>query len=519
MSAAHVHPIEAVETSFARARAHAAKVEGMLTSDDMIRKPHSDLEEMLVAQGQEWARLMLEENLRLRAELERKTSVTGADGEERKSARASERQLETLLGRVPVPRLAYQAPGSSDLHPMDAALNLPREMYSHGVRRFVARKAAMASFDEVVDDLRETTGATIAKRQVEELVIRAAQDFDAFYEQRAAARDPKDDLLIISTDGKGIVMRHEDLREGTRRAAEKSVRKLETRLTPGEKSNRKRMAQVATVYSIAPFPRGPADILHSLRAKDDVDARRPRPTDKRVWASVEKSARAVIREAFAEALRRDPKQTRRWIVLVDGEPKQLRAVKAEARRAGVTVTILADIVHVIEYVWDAARALFGESNAKAEKWVEDRLLALLTGRSGGDVAKTIRWWEARDKKLDAAAHAAIDTTCNYLADRTRTRLLRYREALHDGLPIATGVIEGACRHVVKDRMDRTGARWSLTGAEAVLRLRAIRASKDFDAYWVFHLDRDKERNHASRYEDGNVPDPLPPAKPRLRRVK
>jgi hypothetical protein len=462
---------------------------------------------------------MLEENLRLRAQLEEKRAVADADGVERTSVRDSERHLETLLGRVEVPRLAYQAPGTEDLHPMDAALNLPREMYSHGVRRFVARKAAMASFDEVVDDLRETTGASIAKRQVEELAIRAAQDFDAFYEQRAAARDPSDDLMVISTDGKGIVMRHEDLREGTRRAAETSSRKLETRLTPGEKSNRKRMAQVATVYSVAPFPRGPADILHSLRDEKEVDAKRPRPTDKRVWASVEKAQRSVVREAFAEALRRDPEKKRRWVVLVDGEQKQLRAVKAEARRAGVKVTILADIVHVIEYVWDAARALFGESNAKAEKWVQDRLLALLTGRSGGEVAKTIRWWEARDKKLDASAHAAINSTCRYLADRTRTRLLRYQDALADGLPIATGVIEGACRYVVKDRMDRTGARWSLTGAEAVLRLRAIRASKDFDAYWAFHLEQDRTRNHASRYEDGKVPDPLPAPKPRLKRVK
>ena len=449
-----------------------------------------------MARGKEWARLMLEENLRLRAQLERKTEVVGVDGVERESTRESERHLETVLGRVAVPRLAYQAPGGDGPSSDGCRTNLPRELFSHGVRRLVARQAATLSFDEVVDTVRELTGSSIAKRQVEELAVRAAQDFDAFYEQRAAARDPKGDLLIISTDGKGIVMRHEDLRESTRQAAEKSARKLETRLTPGlKKGNRKRMAQVATVYSIAPFARGPADILHSLRDADRVDAKRPRPTDKRVWASVEKSARAVIRKAFAEALRRDPDKSRRWVVLVDGEPKQLRAVKAEARRAGVEVTILADIVHVIEYVWDAARALFGESNAKAEKWVEDRLLALLTGRSGGDVAKTIRWWGARDDQLDEAAHAAIDKTCRYLANRTRTRLLRYQDALRDGLPIATGVIEGACRYVVKDRMDRTGARWSLTGAEAVLRLRAIRASKDFDAYWAFHLDRDRERNH------------------------
>jgi hypothetical protein len=226
----------------------------------------------------------------------------------------------------------------------------------------------------------------------------------------------------------------------------------------------------------------------------------------------------VIREAFSEALRRDPDKKRRWVVLVDGEPKQLRAVKAEARRADVRITLLVDIVHVLEYIWDAARALFGESNEKAESWVGDRLLALVSGSSGGDVARTIRWWAAR-RKLDAPAVAAIEKSCGYLADRSRTRLMHYEEALRDGLPIATGVIEGACRYLVKDRMDRTGARWSLSGAEAVLRLRAIRASGDFDEYWRFHLEHDKTRNHASRYYNAMLPDPIPSPKPRLKRLK
>ena len=136
----------------------------------------------------------------------------------------------------------------------------------------------------------------------------------------------------------GIVMRHEDLRESTRLAAEKKVNKLETRLTPGEKSNRKRMAQVAAVYSVAQWVRSASDVLHEVRP-DDVAKRRPAPHDKRVWASVEQSPRKVIRAMFDEALRRDPDKRRRWVVLVDGEPRQLRAVKAEARRAGVKVTI------------------------------------------------------------------------------------------------------------------------------------------------------------------------------------
>jgi len=516
MSAAKAESIDVTEVPFVRARTHAARVEGKLGSMEMIRAPHSDVEELCDAQGKEWARLMLEEHLALRAALEKRVEVKGADGVERGSTRESERHLETVVGTVAVPRNAYQAPGSEDLHPMDAVLNLPRERFSYGIRKLVAKEVARASFDEVVEMVKDWGGASIAKRQVEELAVRAAQDFDAFYEQREPAHDPATDLLVLSTDGKGIVMRHEDLRQATRLAAEKKVNKLQTRLAPGEKNNRKRMAQVAAVYSVAPWPRTATEVLRKPAEKDTT--KRPKPHDKRVWASVEKHPRKVIRAMFDEALRRDPERQRRWVVLVDGEPKQLAAVKAEARRIGVKPTILVDVIHVLEYVWKAARALFGQSTPEAEAWVEARLLALLTGRSGGEVAQTIRWWESR-RELDDAAHKMIDNACGYLADRTRTRLMHYAAALRDGLPIATGVIEGACRYLVKDRMDRTGARWSLTGAEAVLRLRAVRASGDFDAYWQFHLAREKERNHLTRYADGTIPDPLPALKPRLRRVK
>ena len=251
-----------------------------------------------------------------------------------------------------------------------------------------------------------------------------------------------------------------------------------------------------------------------------MEARRPRPRDKRVWASVEKTPRKVIREAFEEAQRRDPDHRRRWVVLVDGEPKQIKAVKAEARRVGVKVEIIVDIIHVIEYLWKAARALFGESNLEAESWVGDRLLGLLSGRTGGEVAHTIRWWASRcEDQLDAAARKAIQQATRYLADRTRTRLMHYADALRDGLPIATGVIEGACRYLVKDRMDRTGARWSLSGAEAVLRLRALQASGDFDEYWKFHLAQEQHRNHSGHYAAGEIPDPLPRPRPHLRCVK
>jgi hypothetical protein len=493
-----------------------------LSNAGTLRAEHGEVERWLDVEGRELLRLMFQEHLELRGAAERPVLVRDAEGEERSQKRPKERGLETVFGEVEVRRLLYQAPGREGLAPLDAVLNLPPDHYSHGVRLVVAKEIARASYGEVEELLVDHSGAKIGKRQLEELAARAAQDFDAFYELDKLEREATGDLLVLSTDAKGIVMLHRDLREATRLAAERSTQKLETRLSPGEKADRKRMAQVGTVYTLEPWQRTAADVLHTLR-DEDTNKKRPRPRDKRVWASVEKHPRMVIRQIFEEALRRDPERKRRWVVLVDGEPKQLKAVKAEAKRAGVEVTIILDIVHVLEYLWLAGRALFGGSTSETESWVGDRLLSLLTGRSGGYVASTIRDWAAtRSEQLDAAGRKAIKRACRYLANRSRTRLMRYADALHDGLPIATGVIEGACRYLVKDRMDRTGARWSLEGAEAVLRLRALRASDDFDDYWHFHLAREKDRNHAARYADRMIPDPLPQLSSRkrhLRRIK
>ena len=506
---------------FTRADAFANQVKSLLRSPAMEQKTHSEMEEFLNDKSREWARLLMEENLELRAIAEERLRVVDSSGKERQSARGSLRHLGTILGRVAVPRLAYQSPAATDLHPMDGALNLPRELYSHGVRRVVAIEAASSSFEEVVEKVRMYTGANISKRQVLDLTIRAAQDFDAFYSQRSQSDTTSDDLLVISTDAKGIVMRHEDLREGTRQAAERSVRPVESRLRPGQKENRKRLAQVVTVYSVARHIREPQDILGASESACSEN-QRPRPTDKRVWASVKKEAKAVIGEAFDEAQRRDPEHKRQWVVLVDGDQKQLRAVKAEAKRLGVDITIIADFVHVLEYIWDAARALFGETSAEAESWVRYQLMGLLSGVSGEETVECIRSWQMR-ADLSPSAIAAIDKTCHYLTDPERMLMIQYSKALELGLPIATGVIEGACRYLVKDRLDRSGARWSLTGADAVLQLRAIRASHDFDEYWKFHLAQENYRNHACHYQDETIPNPIPQpkttGKSHIRRVK
>ena len=309
-------------------------------------------------------------------------SVVGADIE-REQVRSATRPIETPLGDVAVERRLYQAPGIEGIAPPGAGRGSPAEHYSLDVRRIVADEISRSSYDEVAETLVKHTGAHVPKRQIEELAIRGACDFDAFYGDRLLTPEPtaSDHLLVLSLNGKGIAMLHDHLREPTRRKAAAASRKLQTRLTEGEKPNSKRLAQVATVYSIAPYKRTIVDVLHGLTKRDT--ASRPRPTNKRVWASIEHTMQRVIDDAFAEALRRDPDHERRWVVLLDGNLDQIARVKRAAQRVGATITIVLDIIHVLEYLWRAAYAFHADGTTAAERWVENQLLKLLTGGIGG----------------------------------------------------------------------------------------------------------------------------------------
>jgi hypothetical protein len=203
------------------------------------------------------------------------------------------------------------------------------------------------------------------------------------------------------------------------------------------------------------------------------------------------------------------------VALVDGNRNQLKLVKKTARKLGAKVVVVVDLIHVVEYLWKAAYAFHEDGSQDAESWVQQRLMWLLQGEAAKVLENLKR--NARDAELQGTALTSVTTCLRYL--RGVRNYIAYDHALAAGLPIATGVIEGACRYLVKDRMERTGARWSLPGAEAVLRLRALRASGDLEDYWDFHLEREHHRNHLARYADGEVPSPFPSIKPRLRRVK
>lgn len=457
---------------------------------------HATIERRIAKDGSELLRQMFEAWLTVRAANEPRRDVVGFDDTERTHHRAAVRSIESVFGEVKVERDQVGARGHAALVPLDASLNLPDDRFTFGVRERVIEEAISGSFDGAVETIRETTGASVAKRQAEELVVAAAVDFDAFY-VTSSTRAPTEssDLLVITADGKGIVMRPDGLRDATRRAAASGAHKLQKRLSKGEKKNRKRMAEVAAVYDLPAEARTVEDVLGNLDRAPAARPARPRPRNKRVWASVEKSLGDVIGEAFAEADRRDPRRQRRWVALVDGNNVQIREILRESKRRDVQVTVVLDLIHGIEYLWTAAWDVFSEGDVAAERWVRKYLTEILLGRAP-IVAAAIRRL-ATCRKLEK--RDGIDKCAAYLLKYTS--MLRYDQYLADGLPIATGVIEGACRHLVKDRMDITGARWGLAGAEAILRLRSLKVSGDLPAYWAFHQEQEFMRNHASHYAD------------------
>jgi hypothetical protein len=505
-------------TPFARSRARFERFVERLRSPEVGAMTHSEVEAVIQGDGREILRQLFQDHVDLRSEREQaapRLHVVGEDGVERPHHRDTTRRLITLVGEIVVQRIAYSQRAATSRHPMDAALNLPRDPYSLGVRYVVARVVASSSFEESVSLVAEMTGTHVAKRQAEQLARDAAVDFETFYTQRSIP--PLVDsasLLVLTADGKGIVVRTEDLREATRKAATARTPRLKTRLTKGEKKHAKRMAMVTAAYTVLPHKRTAEDVIRDLRRETPPEAReRPRARDKRVWATIEHDAAPAISALFDEAERRDPHRRLRWVVVVDGNTDQLKLVREEAKRRGVQVTIVLDFIHVLQYLWAASTAFNGETSAEREEWVLARLADVLRGK-GSDVAAGMRR-SATKRAIPKPGRIAVDKCADYLLKYKQ--YLRYDEYLRDGLPIASGVIEGACRHLVKDRMDLTGARWSLLGAEAVLKLRALKASGHLAAYWKFHEAQEHRRNHVERYQ-GDVP-AVTAAPTRLRLVK
>ncbi|MDQ6784741.1 MAG: ISKra4 family transposase, partial [Actinomycetota bacterium] len=298
---------------------------------------------------------MFQEHLDLRSVRETRVEVVDADGVAHRSVEAGHvRPLTSIFGPVSVERLAYRHRGHANLYPADGGLNLPAERQSHGLRSLAAIEATRGSFEDASAAIARATGQSVAKRQVEGLTARAATDVEGFYETRTPTEVAEGDVVVISVDGKGIVMRPDALRPATAKAAAAARPKLDRRVSKGEKRNRKRMAEVGAVYDLTPQPRTPSEVMARPGDTDPPPAPAPAARNKWVTASVVYDAATVVAEVFDQAERRDPAHRRTWVALVDGNNHQINRIGAEAAARGTSIAILIDLIHVIEYLWGAA---------------------------------------------------------------------------------------------------------------------------------------------------------------------
>ena len=480
------------------------------------------MEELVTVRGRELLRAVLQYGLDARAAAEvRLPGVTGTDGVTRTLAeRGHARTVVTTVGPVSVQRIGYRAKakGVPALFVRDAALNLPPRGYSWHLQRLAAMAARDGAYELAQEFVLAATGVRIGKRQLEEIVAAAAADVAGFYAVPGPAgqgEDPRERQpgppeaekalpLALSADGKGVAMRPESRRKRTK-APGKRVKTFQARPGIGEKGH-KRVAEVACVFDVIPRARTPEEVMASHHGAGDGRSgtkagSKPAPEAacRRYRVDIAADRSASIAWLFDEAGRRDPGHARDWVALVDGDNHQIRLIEQEAAARGITgLTILIDLIHVLEYLWKAAWAFHQPRDPAIETWTIAQATDILHGRAA-EVTARIGHLAAQHPPQHTEHAKNIKKVLSYL--QAKQPYLDYPKALAAGWPVATGVIEGACRHLVNDRMGITGARWSTSGAQAILWLRAVHANDDHDTYWKHHIQQEHHRNHLSRYHD------------------
>src|SRR6266536_3782104 len=422
--------------AFGASRAAFDELVATLWSAKAAGWSHDQLEEQLETDGRELLRRLYQDHLDLRALREQHAVATGRIGPRTDARGIARRMVEpghlrhlaTVFGTVRVTRCAWRAEGARNLYPADAALNLPDRRHSHTLKRRAATEAVRGSFAAAEQTLTRACGKVAGKRQVKQLTVAAATDIDAFYTAAAPQPATDDTLLVLSVDGKGIVMRPDALREPTRKAAAvKGANRYRTRLASGEKQGRKRMATLGTVYDADPAPRRPHDVMTpaiTLHAAPDGAGgaggagggrrRRKGPVATAKWltGSIATTSEQVISQVFDQADQRDPTHRRPWIVLVDGARHQLDLIRAQAARRKVTIHILVDLIHVLEYIWKAAWCFYQDADPAAEPWVAGHALRILAGEVDTVIAAVQT--QATDAGLTAQQRGGVDACIGYL---------------------------------------------------------------------------------------------------------
>jgi hypothetical protein len=401
----------------------------------------------------------------------------------------------SVFGDVPVTRVCY-GEGRVEAAPLDERLHLPRRQYSYLLQRWLGAFVVDDAHAEAVKKLETILGMTIAVKASEDLNREQADDV-AVYQNHLATPDPTTEgpILVVTADCKGVPLVRSALPPD--QATEPLLpAPAKGRRGKGEKANKKKMAAVGAVYTIKPFVRTADDVVDEVDRKQAA-ATRPAPSHKRVRAELLVGKVALFLWLADEVIRRNPEGLKPVVFLSDGE----RALHdRQDEYLPPNVTCILDLYHVLEKLWKAAWCFFDEATEKREahQWVEKELRMLLEGKVGYVIGGLRQMMTKRE--LKGVRRKAVNEVVNYLT-RNRQRM-RYDDYLAKGYPIGSGVVEGACRHLVKDRLERAGMRWRPEGAQAMLDLRATYLNGEWDSFWTYHVEKEDERLYGGLRKTG-----------------
>jgi hypothetical protein len=331
--------------------------------------------------------------------------------------------------------------------------------------------AADSAYDKSVQVLTRLLGVTVPELALETQVTEHSQTVKAFYRQQPRfLRTEEKRILVAQADGKGVPMVHRE------------TLSPKVRLSKGDKKTRKKEAIATAVYTIAPYRRTPDDVVNALFKKGGTQPRRPAPCHKQVFASLD-GKDAAFKRLAAWVRRRTGPHIRTRVALTDGaEPLQKHM---RAKLPGFTLVL--DIIHVDEHLWKAGTALYGETDVQRATWVEAQMRDILSSHSDRVIERLEQ--KARSLPKSSSVGKVLCQVANYL--RRNAEYMDYADYLRQGWPIGTGGVEGTCHHLVKDRMELSGMRWTVPGASALLALRAVNENGDWEA---FHEYRRKQRH-------------------------
>jgi hypothetical protein len=441
------------------------------TADQMER----DLFTRLLKLGQQLLRLFFV----LRAQHSSRDTATTARGDSLPYHQDRKRNYLSIFGAIPIWRPYFYKRHVGSAVPLDAALSLGADSYSDMLREMAEYLNVYGVYHKVADVMQRFFGLQLSTRTLQDQVLTDAKAVVAYYEQKPAPESATEsEILVVQADGKGVPIIVE------------SPEPQPVRLGKGQKRGRKKEAIVTTAYSIAAVSRTAETVLHSYynlpATAETPSAERPysTPQNKHVWATLEGKDTALDR--LAQHIRhREGAHIQHRVALCDG----CEALQTRIASHFPDYSQVLDFIHANEYLWDVANVLLGEDDPQRLSWMLQRTRQLLAGETELLIAELRTLITL--PTTSATQRVQLEKTANYF--ERNLAFMDYATYLAHGWPIASGVIEGACRHFVKDRCELSGMRWSLMGAEQLLRLRAVAENDDWEAYHAYRKRKRHER--------------------------